>query len=176
MQFDTHKSNILDTKLIVELDPVTVGWENNTVKSIFSFEARESGLAYFYSAEETIERLLESPESILTGRIIQNGELRESISEFFELSSLIVIVQRELSSLPRISPLFKSKIVECPSGIKKRLQLVSLNVGGVKSIFERTPHFCFSRNASMARRISSATLKSSFPASVRSLASCGSET
>jgi hypothetical protein len=139
MQLNANKSNILDAKFLVELNPITVGREGNTVEPVLSLETREPSSTDLDSAEERIERPLQSSENILTGGVIQNGDLRKSVSEFFELSSLVVIIQREFSASPRITPLFKSKIIECTSSIKKQLQLLGLDTRRKQTVFEGTP-------------------------------------
>ncbi|MFH0957855.1 MAG: hypothetical protein V1897_04045, partial [Pseudomonadota bacterium] len=123
-----------------------------------SFEARESSLTEFHPAEKCVEGFLQPPENILTRRIVQDRELRESIAQFLKLSGLVVIVQREFAGSPRIASLFKSEVVKSSSSIKQSIEPLSLNACRVETIFERSSQgLYFSRKASIARRTSSET-------------------
>lgn len=141
VQLDSHKPDVLDSKFAVELDAIAVGGEGNRIKSVAPFEPRESSLqSRFDSPEEAVIGFLQSPENVLTGGVVQKSDLRKGVPQFFELSGLVVVVERNLPTPPRVTPLLKGEVVKRSTSIKQAVQLLKLTTVRVEPMFERSSH------------------------------------
>jgi hypothetical protein len=140
MQVDPDSADILDIQFICQLHPIAIGRESEGVKPVSSFEAGISWLlSRLDSAEEGFEGLVQPSKNILSSRVVKFSAPGVLHSDIFELVSLVVIVERD-STLPSITPLLESSVVEEPGDIQQPTKGLILSPVGIQPIDERFAH------------------------------------
>ena len=134
MPLDLEFADALDIQLavITDLAAVTVGRERVGVEAVTRLEAREARfLPRFESSEERLERLVEAAQHILAGAEIGRATGAGS-THVFQVSSLIVVVERHAAALVCKTPLLKSGVVEMPGLIDLTIEGLYLSARGVE--------------------------------------------
>jgi hypothetical protein len=134
---------VLNTELPAKkANSISVGREDNRVEAVASLETGVArNFSSFHPSEEGFKRPLESMKNALASRVIEEGEDFIGVTSVFELSRLVVVIERNLVELPSIPALFESSVVKMPCGVKKYHKGILLPLRGVKSIFESFTHF-----------------------------------
>ena len=116
----------------MDLATVAVGRKRVGIESVTGLEARKAGLvAAFDSAEECLERFVETAQNVLTGTEIGKATGAGS-THVFQVASLIVIVERHASELVGKAPLLKGGVIEMPGLTELIVQSLYLLAHGVE--------------------------------------------
>lgn len=141
VEFDLDEADILDVEPLRELNAVSIRRECNRIEAVGTFEARISGcFASLDTPEETVERLLEPAEYVLTSRVVQEFKLLIGITSFFELRGLIKVSDRDLVAGPHPAALFERGVVEPTRPGQEIVQSNLLRLGGIQAVLEGAAH------------------------------------
>jgi len=150
--FDRAMQLYLDVSDILEIKPggasgflepasVSVGRELDAPEPIFRFEPGITrSVARVHTAEERLERLIQSAKRSLSGRKVQSREARHNLTSFLESPRLLTVGNGTLLNPVHLPAFAQSKIVEAAMRLKHRIQTLRLRAVRVEAIFVGPSH------------------------------------
>ena len=146
MQLYLDVSDVLQIKLggasgFLEPASVSVGRELHAPEPIFRFEPGITrSVARLHTAEERLERLIQSAKRGLSGRKVQSREARHNLTSLLESPRLLTVGNGTLLNLVHVPAFAQSKIVKAAMRLKHRIQNLRLRAVRVEAIFVGASH------------------------------------
>jgi hypothetical protein len=142
VQFDLYVASALDSQLAVgkQLPAVAKLRIGQAVVAAGRLKSWEAWLvASFHTGEESRERLIQSPQHILTAAEVRERQATVCLHHL-QLVSLIVVVDRLVASLVRAYSLLKPRVIKRAGFPKFSVQKLRLHLGWVQAIFIGKTH------------------------------------